>query len=178
MLYASCRSLCKFLQDEDNEPIWTKYWQRRDQTTIGPLAAMRWPMSLLDIQWTGPFSVSHGDHALDLSERPDDQLWHNLREMLRCAAWKLEATRRPKDFKGTENGIQRKHLIMSSECGPSLHSAGQWTGARLAATTDSDGICPRCEQSVEYLEHRLWECPCNSKERVQFFSQNCRLKHG
>ena len=89
---------------------------------------------------------------------------HELRKIIRFGICTLEAARRPKDFQGTQFGVNRLLLRDSREkiTATSLYSGGQWTGIRAFHANLSDGICTRCSAGVlETLTHRLWECSGN-----------------
>ena len=96
-------------------------------------------------------------------------------ELLRCAAGRLAAADRPKDFAGTEDGVLRSAQVASmlgQACGPSLLTGGQWTAGKLFLSRLSvSSACVRCGCSFETLSHRLWECPDDSAERAELYSK-------
>ena len=150
-------------------PSWQALWNQRLRSKGGPLALIQLccDSGILDFTWRDSLTLCAGPYTFSLTNVPgvSECTWrHNLRELLQCAAWRAEASRRPKDFDGVQNGVDLASArpISFVECGPSLLAAGQWTAvkAHLAFDTPSD-LCPRCWACPETLEHRLWHCDDN-----------------
>ena len=92
----------------------------------------------LGITWETPAIFRFGNHSFDIASAAGTpaetaRQHHLLRDLIRAAAWSCEATRRPKDFNGAQNGIAcRKEFtaIMRCTSSPSLLCSGLWTRAR------------------------------------------------
>ena len=168
-IYFFAGQLCKFLKKKPNLiELWQRTWEHRSLHGMGPFAAIEAPLALLDLYMPSPtqLALRNDDRPpLDLTEGGKDKQ-HSLRVLLRHAAWRREALRRPKDFAGLEQGAQveqHMHKFTKTQCGPTLACGGQWTRARLFAANLSDSpICIRCGLEPEHLHHRLWTCPANA----------------
>lgn len=157
---------------------WSSLWRSRHLCRNGIMAQLPMLLRLVDADWCTPTSLAANGFthhwppdAAPVSGTSLACRWHNLRDLLRSAAWSAEATRRDKDFLGAELGIDFREILsamMGHPCGPSLLCGGQWTAcaAHNAGLIDSP-ICPRCNAAAETLEHRLWLCPAGSASRAQ-----------
>ena len=133
----------------------------------------------LGISWETPSIFRFGNHSFDIASAAGTpaetaRQHHLLRDLIHAAAWSCEATRRPKDFDGAQNGIAcRKELsaIMHCPSGPSLLCGGHWTRVRRSlAFADANPTCLRCDSAPETHRHMLWECPAGLADRQHTFS--------
>ena len=181
-LYASWYTLCRGLALQCNnryspsKALWEQMWQHRAHARNGPLAQAHALEKTTLVKFTAPFVVECGNKRVDMaticvSQKEWQKKWHQLRDVLRVGLWRAEATRRPKDFAGAENGIKNHdecYPLWKSWGGPSLLAAGQWTQGRLfKANLTNCPLCPRCGAEFETLQHRLWECPAGLEDRRQ-----------
>ena len=153
IIYTWTRGLWRALATGRLPPnIWRARWPYRRTATLGPLHQPRAALKHLGIIWSAPFVFKCRGATLDFSvpqsvlddvgqpaslllRRPAfSRLLHRLWEFLRDAMTSSEALRRPKDFKGLENGMEarftiREHTYAMMLCrsGPSLLTRGVWT---------------------------------------------------
>ena len=104
---------------------------------------------------------------------------HDIRVFIREAFCRHIAHSCAKDYRGLEAGLTEDPIVRKAvfahthmHSGPSLMSAGMWTGARLfkAGLADSHN-CTRCGGDWETVNHRLWTCPANRQD-LQALQQN------
>ncbi len=174
---------------------WHHLWAHRTTLFAGPSAQLRAALHWMSVDWEAPTRLRFGVHVLRfavpdsilanagfgpiryLTHRPAvQQILHRARDFFRLVIVSAEATRRPKDFGGLENGWcehhnarTHMHAMLLHFGGPSLASAGLWTQlaiTRIPFHCHTD-ICPRCDHAVETTMHRLWDCPHNASFRAK-----------
>ena len=112
--------------------LWQKIWLGRHQIRSGIVRQLHSVCSFFQITWARPCEFRCGDCCVSFGARGVDK--HLCRELLRCAAWRLAAADRRKDFAGCEDGVFRSAQVarmLGQACGPSLLTGGQWTAGKL-----------------------------------------------